>query len=156
MINPFSSKQMERLEANSGLRTGLTEKEREISANAIQRHVETEERASRLRAQHSTLDEEDEEEMGEIGGESLSSEGSFKIDAADECLVGADSTSSSSDDPDQELSPGPEIFPDQNCVSETEREEEEEEETEVSRRSFTTVRKFWEGKRGGEPRSSDA
>ena len=64
---------MERLEAaNSGLRTGLTEKEREISANAIQRHVETEERASRLRAQHSTLDEEDEEEMDEIGGESLS------------------------------------------------------------------------------------
>ena len=155
MINPFSSKQMERLEANSGLRTGLTEKEREISANAIQRHVETEERASRLRAQHSTLDEEDEEEMGEIGGESLSSdEGSFKIDAADECLVGADSTSSSSDDPDQELSPGPEIFPDQNCVSETEREEEEE--TEVSRQSFTTVKKFWEGKRGGEPHSSDA
>ena len=68
-MNEFSSKQMERLEAaNSGLRTGLTEKEREISANAIQRHVETEERVSRLRAQHSTLDEEDEED--EIGGES--------------------------------------------------------------------------------------
>ena len=153
MINPFSSKQMERLEANSGLRTGLTEKEREISANAIQRHVETEERASRLRAQHSTLDEEDEDD--EIGGESLSSEGSFKIDAADEHVathdLGADSTSSSSDDPDQELSPGPEIFPDQNYVR-----MEEEEETEVSRQSFTTVRKFWEGKRGGEPHSSDA
>ena len=154
MIKSFSPKQMERLEANSGLRTGLTEKEREISANAIQRHVETEERASRLRAQHSTLDEEDEEEMGEIGGESLGSEGSFKIDTADEHVathdLGADSTSSSSDDPDQELSPGPEIFPDQNYVR------MEEEETELSHRSFTTVRKFWEGKRGGEPHSSDA
>ena len=54
---------MERLEVkSSGVRTGLTEKEREISANAIQRHVETE----RLRAmQHSTLDEEDEED-GEL------------------------------------------------------------------------------------------
>ena len=151
---------MERLEANSGVRTGLTEKEREISANAIQRHVETEERVSRLRAQHSTLDEEDEED--EIGGESLSNEGSmhgsFKIDTADECVethdLGADSTSSSSEDPDQELLPAPEIFPDQNYVSETEREEEEE--TEFSHQSFTTVRKFWESKRGGEPHSSDA
>ena len=54
---------MEKLEVKSGTRTGLTEKEREISANAIQRHVETEERVSRLRAMHhSTLDEEDEED----------------------------------------------------------------------------------------------
>lgn len=60
------SKQMAQLEVKtSGMRTGLTEKEREISANAIQRHVETEERVSRLRAQHSTLDEEDEEDGGE-------------------------------------------------------------------------------------------
>merc|ERR1719229_1994826 len=70
--SPFglAAQQMERLEANSGVRTGLTEKEREISANAIQRHVETEERVSRLRAQHSTLDEEDEED--EIGGSEVS------------------------------------------------------------------------------------
>ena len=63
---------MEKLEVKSssgGVRTGLTEKEREISANAIQRHVETEERVSRLRAQHSTLDEEDEEDDDIIGGE---------------------------------------------------------------------------------------
>ena len=60
---------MEKLEVKSGTRTGLTEKEREISANAIQRHVETEERVSRLRAQHSTLDEEDEEDEDIIGGE---------------------------------------------------------------------------------------
>ena len=61
------SKQMAQLEVKtSGMRTGLTEKEREISANAIQRHVETEERVSRLRAMHhSTLDEEDEEDGGE-------------------------------------------------------------------------------------------
>jgi len=65
--SPFglAAQQMAQLGVKSaGMRTGLTEKEREISANAIQRHVETEERVSRLRAQHSTLDEEDEEDGG--------------------------------------------------------------------------------------------
>ena len=57
---------MERLEAksSSGVRTGLTDRERVISANAIQRHVDAQERASRLRTQHDTLDEEEEDEDG--------------------------------------------------------------------------------------------
>ena len=56
---------MERLEAksSSGVRTGLTDRERVISANAIQRHVDAQERASRLR--QDTLEEEEDEDGGE-------------------------------------------------------------------------------------------
>jgi hypothetical protein len=55
---PFGMVQHLTMEKEAGTRTGLTEKEREFSTHTIQKQIEVE---SRLRREHSTVEEDEEE-----------------------------------------------------------------------------------------------